>query len=136
MSCRSVAEFMSLTIEPMRHRADFFALVGGFVILVDTVWLGLATLGLDLSRMHELVLAISFVLGLPAYLLDVWMNKRIPISMLGLILFRWFATCFDGPTTVVCTPWRGNQLLIVAFVLLQFSKLRQERKAGHTTHPA
>ena len=120
----------------MRHRVDSLALVGGFVILVDTLWGGLAALGLDLSRMNELVLAISFVLGFPIYLLDLWINKRIAISMLGLILFRWIATCFAGPTPGLCSPWFGNQLLIVAFVLLQFSKLRREGKPRQTTHPA
>ncbi len=127
---------MSVRIESMRHRVDFLALVGGFVMVVDTVGGGMAALGLDLGRMNELVLAISLVLGFPIYLLDIWINKRIAVSMLGLFLFRWIATCFAGPTPVLGSPWRGNVLLIVAFVLLQFSKLRQERKAGHTTHPA
>ena len=120
----------------MRHRVNSLALIGGIVSLVDTVWLGLAVLGLDLSRTNELVLAISFVLGFPIYLLDLWINERIAISMLGLILFRWIANCFAGPTPVLCSPWWGNQLLIVALVLLQLSKLRRERKPGRTTHPA
>lgn len=120
----------------MRHRADFLALVGGFVMLVDTVAGGIAALGLDLSRMGDRVLAISLVLGFPIYLLDLWMDKRIAISMLGLFVFRWIVTSFAGPTPVLGSPWRGNLLLIVALVLLQFSKLRQEWKAGHTAHRA
>lgn len=123
---------MSLTIESLKRRVDVLALIGGFVILVDSIWGGLAALGLDPSRTNDLVLGISFVLGFPVYLLDLWINKRIAVSMLGLFLFRWIATCFAGPTPVLCSPWRGSVLLIVAFVLLQLSKLRQERKVGQT----
>jgi hypothetical protein len=119
---------MSLTMESMRHRVDSLVLIGGFVALVDTAWGGLATLGLDLSRMNELVMGISFVLTFPLYLLDIWINKQIALSMLGLFLFRWIATCFGGPTPVLCSPWRGSVLLIVAFVLFLLSKLRRERK--------
>jgi hypothetical protein len=121
-------EFMSMTMKSMSDRVDFLALIGGFIMLVDTAWGGIAALGLDLSRMNELILAISFVLGFPIYLLDRWINKRIAVSMLGLFLFRWIATCFGGPTPVLCSPWRCSVLLIVAFGLLQLSKLRRERK--------
>ena len=128
MGCSSRGECMSLTMESMRHRVDSLVLIGGFVALVDTAWGGLATLGLDLSRMNELVMGISFVLTFPLYLLDIWINKQIALSMLGLFLFRWIATCFGGPTPVLCSPWRGSVLLIVAFVLFLLSKLRRERK--------
>lgn len=120
----------------MRHRVDLLVLIGAFIMLVDTAWGGMAALGLDLSRTNELVMAISFVLGLPIYLLDIWINKRIAISMLGLFLFRWIATCFGGPTPVLCNPLRGSVLLILAFALLQQSKLRREGKARPTAHPA
>ena len=124
---------MSLTI---RHRVDSLALIGGIVILVDTVWGGIAALGLDLSRTNELLLAISFALGSPTYLLELWLNRRIAISMLGFFLFRWIATCFGGPTPVLCNPWRGNVLLILALVLLQLSKLRRVWKPRRTAYPA
>jgi hypothetical protein len=119
---------MSLTIELMKRRIDFLALIGGFVILLDSVWGGMAAAWLDWNRVNELALGISFVLGAPIYLLDLWMDKRIAISMLGLFFFRWIATWFAGPTPVLCSPWRGNVLFILAFVLLQLSKLRQLRK--------
>ena len=41
------------------------ARVDGIVSLVDTVWVGLAALGLDLGRTNEPVLDISFVIGFP-----------------------------------------------------------------------
>lgn len=131
-----MGEFMSLTMKSMSGRVDSLAVIGGFIMLVDTAWGGIAALGLDLSRMNELVLAISFVLGFPIYLLDLWINKRIAVSMLGLFLFRWIATCYGGPTPVLCNPWRGSVLLILALVLLQLSKLRRERKLRQTAHPA
>ena len=98
-------------------------------MLIDTAWGGLATLGLDSSRTNELVMGISLVLGLPIYLVDVWLNGRVAVSMLGLFLFRWIATCFVGPTPVLCNPLRGSVLLISAFALLQVSRLRQTAKA-------
>jgi len=70
---------MSVRIESARHSVDILARVGGFVALVDTVWLGIAAIPLDLGRTNELVLAISFVLGLPAYLLDLWIDERIAV---------------------------------------------------------
>lgn len=126
---------MSLTIEPKGYRVDFLAMVGGFLILIDTLWGGMAALGLDLRRMNELLLAISFVLGFPIYLLDLWINRRIAIFILGLFLFRWIATCFGGPAPVLCSPWRGNLLLIAAFVLLQASKLRPAGKPRQSADP-
>ena len=131
-----MGELMPLTMKSMSDRVDSLALIGGFIMLVDTAWGGIAALGLDLNRMNELVLAISFVLGFPIYLLDLWINKRIAVSMLGLFLFRWIATCFGGPTPVFCSPWRGSVLLILALVLLQLSKLRLERKLRQTAYPA
>lgn len=116
---------MSLRRESIRTRVDSLALIGGFIALLDTAWGGILGLGLDLSRTNELVLGISFVLVLPAYLLDLWLDKRIAISMLGLFFFRWNATCFGGPAPVICSPFRGNVLLISALVLIQLSKLRR-----------
>jgi hypothetical protein len=118
---------MSLTVDSRKSRIDSLAILGGLVILLDTVWGGIAILGLDWSRTNELVMGISFVLGIPMYLLDLWINKRIAICMLGLFLFRWIARCFGGPTPVLCNPfmWPVGILLFLAFVLLQSSKLRK-----------
>ena len=127
---------MPLTMKSLRSRVDVLVLIGGLAALVDTVWGGFASLGLDLYRTNELIGGISFVLGFPAYLLDLWLDKRIAISMLGLFLFRWIALCFGGPTPVLCNPWRVSVLLIVAFVLLQLSKLWHGRKLKQTAHQA
>ena len=116
---------MALTEDFKKLRADPLVLVGGFVATLDTAWGAVASLGLDLSRTNELVLGVSFVLTLPAYLLDVWVDKRVAIFLLGLFIFRWVARCYGGPTIVLCSPWRGSVLLVVAFGLLQLSKLRK-----------
>ena len=55
----------------MKRRLDFLALVGAFLMVVDTMWGGVAILILDLAKINELIMAISFVLGLPIYLLDL-----------------------------------------------------------------
>jgi hypothetical protein len=106
---------MSLTIKFIRHRVDSLALIGGFIILSDSIWGVIATLGLDWNRGNELVMGISFVLGFPSYLFDLWINKRIAISLLGLFLFRWIATCFVDQlqffvalgAVAYCLSWRS-----------------------------
>jgi hypothetical protein len=120
----------------MRHRVDSLVLIGGFITLIDTVWGGLASLGLDSNRTNQLVMAISLILGFPVYLFDLWMDKRIAISMIGLFFFRWIARCFAGSAPVLCNPWRGSVLLIFAIVLLQVSKLRREQRLRPTSPPA
>lgn len=122
-----------MTMKSMSRRIDSLALIGGFIVLLDTVWGGIIALGLDPTRTNELAVGISFVLGFPIYLLDLWIDKRIAISMLGLFFSRWIATCFAGPTPVLCSPWRGNLLFILAFVLLQLSKLRRGGKLRQAT---
>lgn len=114
-----------------RHRIDFLALLGGLAALLDSAWGAIAVLGLDPSRTIELILGITFLLGLPIYLLDLWINKRIAIFVLALFLFRWITGCFAGGTPHLCSPISvpASIFLFSAFVLLQSSKLRLWRKA-------
>ena len=119
---RSVRRF-TLAREPGRLRVDAFTLIGEIAILLDTLWGTLASLGLDWGRMNEFLLAISFVLGVPMYLLDVWLGYRVAIGLLGLVVFRWL---------MVGISWRGSLLLFLAFALLQSSKLRRwAQRADH-----
>jgi hypothetical protein len=92
---------------------------------VDTLWGGVAALILDPGRPNEFALAIGLVLGFPMYALDVWLNRRVAICLWMLWLFRWVAASFAGPTLMIASIWRGNVLLILAFALLQWSKLRR-----------
>lgn len=123
----STGERMSLTISSGKHRFDSLAIVGGFVALLDTAVGGIVLLGLDLSRTNELVFGVSLVLGMPMYLLDLWINNRLAICLLWLFLFRWGAQCFLGPRPSLSNPfvWPVGLLLFVALVLLQASKLRR-----------
>lgn len=114
----------SKVIESKRHPSDSLALLGGLVVLFDSVWGGIASMGLDWSRPNEVALGVSLVLGLPAYLLDLRIGKRVPVVLVGLFIFRWLARCYGGPTFVLCNPLRDSVLLIVAFALLQWSRLR------------
>ena len=116
----------------MRHRVDFLAVTAVVLAAVDTLWGGFVALGLDLSRMNEVTLAVTFVLPFPVILFDLWWGKRIAISMLGLFFLRWIATCFARPSPVLCSPWRGNVLLISALLFLQISKFR---RTGNFTRP-
>lgn len=107
-----------------RSRFDLLTWISGGIMLLDMAWGVAGSLGLDLRRTNEALLALSLTLGFPAYLLDL-RTKRVPMFLLGLFLFRWLARCFAGPTPVLCSPLPGSALLIFAFALLQWSKLRE-----------
>jgi hypothetical protein len=107
------------------RRFDILLLLGAVVVLVDTAWGGIASLILDFRRPNDVLLAASFVLGAAMYAADVWLDERVAVCLLTLWLFRWAALCFIGRTPALASPWRGSQLLIAAFVLLQLSKLRR-----------
>jgi hypothetical protein len=121
-------ECMSSTIDFGKSRIDSLALLAGFVVLLDTALGGIVLLGLDLRRADELVFGVSLVLGLPMYLLDLWIDKRIAICLIGLFLFRWGALCLGGPRPSLSNPfvWPVGILLFFALVLLQASKLRKK----------
>lgn len=113
-------------MEHKNRSSDSLVILSGVAALLDTVVGGIAVMGLDLSRTNELVMGISFVLGFPMYLLDLWLKKRVAFFLLALFLFRWVARCFGGPTPVLCNPfvWPVGILLFLALAFLQWSKLR------------
>jgi hypothetical protein len=117
---------MSSTVASENRSVSALVVLAGVAALLDTVIGGMAMLGLDLSRPNELVMGISFILGFPMYLLDLWLKRRIPIALLTLFLLRWVARCFGGPTPVLCNPfiWPVGILLFLAIVFLQWSRLR------------
>jgi hypothetical protein len=125
-------------------------IVAGLVAVIDTLWGAIAVLPFDWTRPNDAVLGISFVLGLPAYLLDLWIKPPVVIFLPALALLRGFAThCIGAPTSgehlraddlfsqlvhfCAGSPtlgWqlRGTELLIAAALLLQWSKLRNRRE--------
>jgi hypothetical protein len=108
-----------------RGRLSVLALLAALAALIDTIWGVFAVLGLDLSQRNELLMGITFVLGLPSYLLDLYISKRVAFGLISVFLLRWVACCFGGPTAVLCSPWKINAMIIVAFVLLETAKWRQ-----------
>jgi hypothetical protein len=125
----NVVAAMPPTVDSRKIRTDSLALLGGLIMLLDTAWGGMILLGLDLSRTNELVMGTSFVLGFPTYLLDVWIKRRVAVSLLGLFLFRWVARCYGGSSPVLCNPLPGSMLLVLALIVLQLSKLRRPGSA-------
>jgi hypothetical protein len=107
------------------------AAIGGVVAAFDTVLGIVVALGLDPARVDDGVLIVSLVAGAAMYALDARSPRRLAIWMLGLWMLRWTASCFAGPEPAsLVVPWRNSQYLIAAFVLLQYSKMRQS--AHHT----
>lgn len=122
------------------------AILAGLLALIDTLWGALIVLGLGWDSASAAVLAISFVLGLPAYLLDASIKGRVVIVLPAVILLRGFAlSCigspmgreplrsdellsqlvhFCGESPTLGWQLRGTELLIAAACLLQWSKLR------------
>lgn len=127
----TTGELMSFltTAAVKRNSIDSLLVLAGVAALLDTAIGTVAALGLDWSSPHEAVMGVSFVLGLPVYLLDLWLNRRIAFGLAGLFLFRWVARCFGGPTPVLCNPfvWPVGILLFLALACLQTSRLRSER---------
>ena len=97
---------MPLTQGILRTKLNTLALLGAIAALMDTLWGVLAVLGLDLSRGNELLMGITFVLGLPMSLLDLDSTKRIAFGLVTLFWLRWVACCFGGATAVLCSRGR------------------------------
>jgi hypothetical protein len=103
-------------------------LLGGCLMLIDTLWGALAVLGIGFEPLLDIPLDISLVAGLPAFALDAWSRSRVIVFLPALYLFRWWVVSHIGPTPQhLSLPWRGSVLLIVAAALLQWSKLQKSR---------
>ena len=81
-----------------KHKIDPLTIIAGIAASLDTVIGLIICLALDFSRANELLMGFSFILGFPMYLLDLWIKKRIAISLLSLFVLRWIARCFAGST--------------------------------------
>jgi len=97
---------------------------GGILMLIDSLWGVVAVLPFSMANGSDIALAISLVLGLPAYVLDFRSNRRIVIFLPVLFLFRWIAAGAISVPFTLGQPWRINGLIMAATVLLQWSKLR------------
>jgi hypothetical protein len=115
---------MSLAADSMRGRIGYLSILGGVTALIDAAWGAIAVLPFDWTLPHEAVLGVSFVIGFPAYLFDFWRKGRLVILMPAVILLRGFAEFYAGSPHTLGWQLRGNELLIAAYLLLQWSKLR------------
>jgi len=93
-------------------------------MLIDSLWGVIAVLPLDWRQLPHLVVGISFVIGLPCYLLDALTRRRMLVFLPALLLYRWIALGLLVKPHTVAGPWRVCVLLILASLLLQWSKLR------------
>ena len=101
-------------------------MIGLYLMLFDSLGGAIAVLGIGFDRLPDVALDVSLVAGLPAYALDLWIGRRVIVFLPALYLFRWFVVSHIGPAPYdFSPPWRGSLLLIVASVLLLWSKLRR-----------
>jgi hypothetical protein len=99
--------------------------IGGCLMVIDSLWGVLAVLGIGFDGILAIGLDISLVAGLPAYALDWRAGRRMIVFLPALYLFRWLVVSQIGPAPYhMGPPWRGSVLLFVASVLLQLSKLK------------
>jgi hypothetical protein len=105
--------------------ASILVIVGGLIAALDSSIGSIALLGLAIDKPNELLMGLSFTLGLPMYLVDARRRHRIVLYTPALFVVRWIARCFAGPTPTLVTPfaWPLGALLFLALVLLQLSKL-------------
>ena len=104
--------------------------VGALLMLIETLWGAIAVLPLDWHRLPDIVVGISFVVGLLSYLLDALSKKRIIIFLPALFLFRWLALSVATTHPSLLAPLQVNVLLIPASMLLQWSKRRRPARAA------
>ena len=127
---------MSLTAESTKSRVGYLAMLGGVLMLIDTLWGSIAVLAFDWSSPNEAAAGISFVIGLPTYVLDFWSKRRVVLFLPALFLFRWLAVSIGSASPTFIQPWTLNALVIAAAVLLQASKLRRHARAAGPTGSA
>ena len=104
---------------PSIPRIDRLAILGGFVRLLETAFgcwavvMSMAFAGLDITQPRGLAIAVAYLGGLPAYLLDGRSSRRIAVFLPMLCVLR-----------LLTLGWRADVLLIPVTILLQRWKLR------------
>jgi len=121
---------MPRSLEMKNLSYNILTIIAGIVVTGDTIIGVLVSLGLDLQKPNELLMSITFVLGLPIYFIDLRYSKRIVFGLWILFTVRWIVRCFGGNSPNVCNPvvWPVGILLFVAAALLQVSKLKRDKQ--------
>lgn len=74
-------------------------------------------------------MGISFVLGIPAYFLDVRSKRPFAAGLFLLFVLRWLIMCFFGSRHVLSNPvaWPAGTLLFLTLLFVQLAKLLNAR---------
>ena len=116
---------MSTKTDLTKNRIGDVGMFGAFLMLIDTLWGGIAVLPFDWGELIDIVLGISLVIGLPMYILDLWSKRRFIAFLPSLFVIRYVAMVYASTPPTLGPPWLGSKLLIAASVLLQWAKLRR-----------
>ncbi len=115
------------TDSPRRRTSDDgWAIIGLYLMIFDSLWGAFSVGGIGFEPVPDVAMVVSFLASAPAYALDMWIGRRVIVFLPALYLFRWLALSHIQTAPYgFSQSWRGNLLLIVASVLLQWTKLRR-----------
>jgi len=115
------------TDSPRRKTSvDGWAIIGLYLMIFDSLWGAFFVGGIGFEPVPDVAMVVSFLASAPAYALDMWIGRRVIVFLPALYLFRWLALShLQTAPYGFSQSWRGNLLLIVASVLLQWTKLRR-----------
>ncbi len=118
---------MPPSVNSMRKPVSPLIPLAGLFILVDAMFGTIIVLAGAPSHAKEVLLSVSFLLGLPAYFFDLWLKRRVAFALLSLFVLRWLARCFLGPHIALNNPfaWPIGLFLFLAFVCVQAAKWRE-----------
>ncbi len=111
---------------------DPLTLLAGLVLGLDSIFGLLIAAGtVDTYQPVQVMWALTLVTGFPMYLLDLWLNTRLAVALLALLIFRSMAAYLVNPG--IAANWRLSALLFTGFLLVQTSRLlRRPPSAGET----
>jgi hypothetical protein len=98
---------------------------GAVLMLIDNLWGVVAVLPFDWHQTAEITVGVSFLIGLPMYFIDWTSRNRLIIFLPALLVFRWLALSFLATPQTFVGPWRVCELIIMASIVLQWSKLKR-----------
>jgi hypothetical protein len=108
-----------------RYFTRSLTVMAGIAAAIDTAFgVTIFAFGGLTGNGYDRVLFITFVLGFPAYLADVFRRTSVCFYMASLFLLRWALECFLGPGFRLDNPisWPMGIFLFLALALLQVAK--------------
>jgi len=110
---------------PRSVTVTVFAVLSGLFAFIDTLIGGIIVYwGSFWNAPFELALGVSFILGAPAYLVDLANKRTVSVCMLTVFMLRWGLRCFAGVHPAIVNPIEGpvGILLPVSIVLMHLAK--------------